>query len=146
MLAKPSLTLQRRLKASPQKVFEAFTDAAQLVRWFGPDFAPAVSAEADLRVGGKYRVTMRAKDGEIHQVSGVYREIVPDERLVFTWAWVTTPERESLVTIAIRPDNDGTLLRLTHAQFFDEEARDGHNRGWTGSLDNLERLLTENVM
>lgn len=145
MLTKPSLTIQRRFKASPQKVYQAFTDTAQLVRWFGPDFAPAESAEADLRIGGKYSILMRGKDGEEHRVSGVYREIVTNARLVFTWAWQSTPERKSLVTITIRPDGEGTLLQILHEQFFNEEARDGHDRGWTGSLGKLEHLLTENV-
>ena len=51
-------------------------------------------------------------DGEQHDVSGVYREIVPNEKLVFTWAWKSTPERESLVTVMFKPDGAGTMLTL----------------------------------
>ena len=65
----------------------------------------------------------------------------PDQRLVFTWAWRSTPERESLVSVALRPDGAATLLTLTHEQFFDQAARDGHERGWTGTLDKLERYV-----
>ena len=83
-------------------------------------------AETDVRVGGRYRIIMRTSDGEEHDVSGVYREVVPNEKLVFTWAWRSTPERESLVTVALKSDGDGTLLTLTHEQFFDEPARDRH--------------------
>ena len=76
-----------------------------------------------------------------HNVSGVYREIIPNEKLVFTWAWRTMPERESVVTILIKPDGDGTLLTLIHEQFFDEPARDRHREGWSGTLGKLEQLF-----
>jgi uncharacterized protein YndB with AHSA1/START domain len=75
-------------------------------------------------------------------VGGVYREVVPDTRLVFTWAWHSTPERESLVTVTLAASDGGTLLTLHQEQFFNQEARDGHERGWTGTLDKLERFLS----
>ena len=75
-------------------------------------------------------------------MSGVYREVVPNEKLVFTWAWRSTPERESLVTVSIKPDGAGSLLTLTHEQFFDEPARDRHEHGWIGCLNKLERYLS----
>ena len=93
------------------------------------------------KVGGRFRVRFRTANGEQHEVGGVYREVTPDQRLVFTWAWRSTPERESLVTVALRPDGAATLLTLTHEQFFDQAARDGHERGWTGTLDRLERYF-----
>jgi uncharacterized protein YndB with AHSA1/START domain len=134
LATKPSLTLKRRLNAAPEKVFAAWTDPKKIVKWFGPD-------AADVRVGGRYAVTFHTEDGEQHHVSGVYQEVVPDEKLVFTWAWRTMPERESLVTILIKPDGTGSLLTLIHEQFFDEPARDRHQEGWTGCLDKLERYL-----
>ena len=138
---KPSLTLKRRLNAAPETVYAAWTDPQRLTRWFGPDAGAVTRAETDVRVGGRFRVVFHTEDGEEHDVSGVYREVVPNERLVFTWAWRSTPERESLVTVALRPDGGGTSLTLTHEQFFDEEARDRHEFGWTGTLDKLERLF-----
>ncbi len=71
----------------------------------------------------------------------VYREFVPNEKLVFTWAWKSTPECKSLVTVLLKPDGDGTLLTLTHEQFFDEETRDRHQQGWGGALDKMEKLF-----
>lgn len=141
---KPSLTLKRRLNATPAKVYEAWTEPEKLACWFGPaeTVEGSVRADMDVRVGGRFRVSFNAVDGEYHQVGGVYREVVPNERLVFTWAWHTTPERESLVIITLKPDGDGTLLTLHHEQFFDQAARDGHERGWGGTLDKLERLFT----
>ena len=99
-----------------------------------------MNAEPDVRVGGRIAVVRAWTDSEYHEVGGVYREVVPNQKLVFTWAWRTTPERESLVTITLKPDGDGTLLTLIHEQFFDEAARDRHQHGWTGTLDKLETI------
>ena len=137
----PSLTIKRRLNAPPEKVYAAWIDPEKVLKWFGPDAGPVKQAEVDVRVGGRYAVTFHTEDGEQHHVSGVYREVVPKQKLVFTWAWRTTPERESLVTVLIKPDGDGSLLTLIHEQFFDEPARDRHREGWTGCLDKLERFL-----
>jgi uncharacterized protein YndB with AHSA1/START domain len=137
-ITKPSLTLKRRLNAPPAKVYEAWTDPEKLMRWFGPAQAETLRAETDVRVGGRFRIVMRGPDGEEHDVSGVYREVVASEKLVFTWAWRTTPERESLVTVMFKGDGGGTMLTLTHEQFFDEPARDRHRSGWSGTLDKLE--------
>ncbi len=78
--------------------------------------------------------------------AGVYKEVVPDEKLVFSWVWRTMPERESQVTLTFRPDDDGTVLILTHEQFFDEPARDRHHEGWSGCLERLERYLFEEAV
>ena len=138
---KPSLTLKRRLNAPPETVYAAWTDPKKLVHWFGPDQGPVTKAETDVRVGGRFHVVFQTEDGEEHDVSGIYREVVPNQKLQFTWAWRTMPERESLVTVIVRPDGDGSLLTLIHEQFFDEAARDRHNTGWTGALNKLERMF-----
>ena len=139
--AKPSLTVKRRYHAAPEKVFSAWTDPKKLGRWFCPVACEPVLAETDARVGGRYRIVVRAQSGEEHDVSGTFREVVPNRRLVFTWAWRTTPERESLVTVELKPDGDGTMLTLTHEQFFDEAARDRHQSGWSPILDRLSEVL-----
>ena len=138
---KPSLAIKRRLNAPPPTVYRAWTDPAQITRWFGPEQAEILRSEADARVGGRFHIVFRTAGGEEHGVGGEYRDVVPDQKLVFTWAWRSTPERESLVTIALKPDGEGTLLTLTHEQFFDEPARDRHRMGWTATLDKLERLF-----
>jgi uncharacterized protein YndB with AHSA1/START domain len=140
-VSKPSLSIKRRLKAPPAKVFAAWIDPEKVKRWMGPGESKALSAESDPRTGGRFRWVMESPEGEIHDVSGVYREVIPNEKLVFTWAWKSTPERESLVTVLLKPDGDGTLLTLTHEQFFDEDARDRHQNGWNSALDKMERLF-----
>ena len=143
LVTKPSLTFKRRLNAAPEKVYAAWTDPQKLIRWFGRvDAKPdTVRAEVDPRVGGRYRVNFNIESGEYFEVGGIYREVVPNQRLVFSWAWHSTPERESLVTLSLQPDGDGTLLTLHHEQLFDEAARDGHESGWIGTLDKLEKFI-----
>jgi uncharacterized protein YndB with AHSA1/START domain len=138
---KPSLTLKRRLKAPPAKVFAAWTDPEKVKRWMGPGETKAVFAEVDARAGGRYRWLMRSPEGGEHEVDGIYREVVANEKLVFTWAWKSSPEQESLVTVTFKPDGDGTLLTVTHEQFSNEDSRNQHQNGWTGALDKLERLF-----
>ena len=138
---KPSLTLKRRLNAAPEKVYAAWTNPRHLVKWFGPDSGPVTHAETDVRVGGGYRIEFSTEDGEQHSVSGVYREVEPNRKLAFTWAWITMPERASFITILIKPEGEGSILTLIHEQFADEAARDGHEKGWTGCLNKLAALL-----
>ncbi|MGH7343522.1 MAG: SRPBCC family protein [Candidatus Rokuibacteriota bacterium] len=78
--AEESVVVVRTVKAPPQQVFAAWTDAAQLQRWLAP------IAQADGRVGGHFRLEVQAADGA-HVVAGEYRELVPDQRLVMTWVY-----------------------------------------------------------
>ena len=138
----PSLSIVRKLDAGPAKVWRAITEPEMLKQWMAPSDAFKVPvAEADVRVGGRYHVVMNAPDGEVHDVSGVYREIVPNKKLVYTWAWKSTPERQSVVTIELRAAGSGTELTLRHEQFADTEARDHHQQGWMGCLARLEKAV-----
>jgi uncharacterized protein YndB with AHSA1/START domain len=95
-----------------------------------------------VRVGGRFRIVFGGPDGKAHECAGVYREVVPNRKLVFTWTWPnSTPERESLVTLTLRAVAGGTELLFLHEQFFDEAVRDGHKRGWTGALEKLGQFL-----
>jgi uncharacterized protein YndB with AHSA1/START domain len=140
---KPSLNLQRHYPVAPEKVWRAWTDPEALKRWWGPGGPEAVSVvQLDLRVGGRFRIVFGGPQGNEHEVQGVYKEVVPNRKLVFTWTWPrTTPERESLVTILFKPDGGGTELDFVHSQHFDESVRDGHQRGWSESFVKLERFL-----
>lgn len=140
---RPSLTLTRRFRARPEKVWAAWTDPEKLIGWFCTTKARpgSLRAELDVRVGGRYRISFEMESGEYSEVGGLYREVVPNAKLVFTWAWHSTPERESLVTVSIKPDGAGSLMLFTHEQFFDETARDNHAKGWNELFEQLEACL-----
>ncbi len=140
---KPSLTLSRHYPVGPEKVWRAWTDPEAVKKWWGPGPGePVAAAELDVRVGGKFRIVFGGADGKEHECAGVYKEVVPNRRLVFTWSWPrTTPERVSVVTITFKAVPNGTELVFTHEQLFDEKVRDDHKRGWSSCLDKLEAFL-----
>jgi len=119
-----------------------WTSPELLKKWFGPGDMRVPAADVDLRCGGKYRFEICNDDGEIHTTSGVYEEIVPNEKLVFSWKWADS-ELVTRVTVVLRslaPDKT-ELITLTHEGFTDVELRDKHNGGWSSCLDNLEAAV-----
>lgn len=139
---KPQLRLTRCYAVPPARVWRAWTDPQALSAWFGPGEPNSVTlAELDVRPGGRYRIRFHTQDGEEHEVSGIYEKVVAERRLVFSWAWRSTPERVSRVTLELRPVAEGTELDFRHERFFDAAARDGHQRGWTATLVKLEAWL-----
>ncbi|WP_198369227.1 SRPBCC family protein [Roseomonas rosulenta] len=133
----PSLTLVRRIKAPPASVFEAWTRPEILALWWGPHHTRVAEAEIDARAGGRFRIVLVEDTGPRHEVSGTYAELVPEQRLVFSWAWTNAPERVSRVTVAFRAIAEGTEVTVTHDRFADEGTATRHRRGWTESLDRL---------
>jgi uncharacterized protein YndB with AHSA1/START domain len=110
----------------------------------GPAGFSVADATADARNSGRYRIVMLSPEGNKHAVGGAYREYVLNEKLVFTWSWDAAPgetPHESLVTVLLKPDGSGTMLTLIHEKLFDEASRDGHEKGWIGSLDKLEKFV-----
>ena len=138
------LVIRRTYGAPVARVWDAWTKPEEMKRWMGPaDSTREPDITAELRVGGRYRIVMYTAAGETHRVSGAYRDIVPQRKLVYTWAWESTPERESLVTVEFHAKDGGTELLLTHERFFDRDARDRHGQGWGVCLDRLTGLLTQ---
>ena len=137
-----SVAIVRKLKASPRAVWRALTQPERLKRWMGPsnEFQVLV-AETEVRVGGGYHIVTKSPDGEEHDVSGVYREVETYRKLIFTWAWKTTPEGESLVTMELVAAGDGSELLLKHEGFADKESRDRHEKEWTRRMRRLVRML-----
>jgi uncharacterized protein YndB with AHSA1/START domain len=139
----PSVTIVRKIKASPAKVWAAITRPEQMLQWWGPDAGPTLKAEADVRPGGRFSIIFRLLNGDEHNPTGVYREVLPERKLAFTWEWPGMPERESLVTFLLKPLGSGTELTLIHEHLPDEEARESHEQGWCGLLDKLPIFLGE---
>jgi uncharacterized protein YndB with AHSA1/START domain len=137
-----ALSIARHYPVSPEKVWRAWTDPQALSRWFGPgDTSSVTQAELDVRVGGRYRIAFGTSDGQRHEVSGAYLEVEPPRKLSFSWAWQSTPERVSRVTIELVPAAGGCEMRFRHDRFFDQAARENHERGWSGALAKLDTLM-----
>lgn len=139
--ALPSVTIVRRIKASPSKVWAAITQPEQMIQWWGPDAGPTLDVVADVRPGGRFSVVFRLLSGEEHNPTGIYREVIPEQKLTFTWDLPGAEEPESLVTFLLKPVDGGTELTLRHEHLPDEAARESHEQGWSGLLDKLPRFL-----
>lgn len=149
------LQLTRVFDAPRELVFRAWTDEKQFAQWFGAAACGGAAlrkVKADARVGGKYRLQVQKPDGEFFTSVGVYREVKPPEKLVFTWQFekdgsgddfeeVEPPEM--LVTVEFKARGQQTELTLTHEKFASVESRDRHNDGWNRCLDSLGKFVAK---
>ncbi len=99
-------------------------------------------AELDVRVGGRFRIVMRGAHAD-YEHEGKYLEVVPPERLVFTWISKGTQNKSPLVTVELQERGNQTLLTLTHERLPDAEAASRHQQGWTSIVDKLQPHLTK---
>jgi uncharacterized protein YndB with AHSA1/START domain len=141
------LEMRRAIRTSREKAFQAWTDPGQLKQWFAvaEGFTTPI-AEVDLKVGGRYRLGMKAPgDSPLLIVGGVYQEILPPEKLVFTWQWESADpnEPETLVTVEFYEGEGFTEIVLKHELFKDLMQRNKHGEGWAGCLDRLQHLLEQ---
>jgi uncharacterized protein YndB with AHSA1/START domain len=139
--APPALELKRTYAAAPEKVFAAWADPARMSQWLKPSAEASVEVEADVRIGGRYRLRIVLPDGAEHISYGEYQEVAPPERLVFTWSWESGMAAGTLVTVSLRPVEGGTELTLRHERLETEELRQSHAMGWGGCLELLEGYL-----
>ncbi len=147
-----SLTVQLRrlLDASPERIWEAWTQPDLMVQWFSPMGMITSAAEADVQVGGRYRIHMARSPqgpppppqfGDVLVAEGVYQQVDHPRLLTFTWSWAGWGER-SLVRIELSRRGRQTELLLTHSRLADEESRAFHEKGWRSTLDKLRLSIT----
>ena len=134
---KPSVTLVRRIKAPAARVYAAWIDPAKVARWWAPAGVQVVVAEVDPRVGGAYRIRMLGPGGDALEAGGVYLELTPPERLVFSWALTPGSGRRSSVTVHIKADGPACELTLTHEGDADPDTWANRRVGWGQTLDRL---------
>jgi uncharacterized protein YndB with AHSA1/START domain len=142
------IIISRLFDASPDSVFEAWTDPEHLARWWGPEGFTNPVCEIDLRLGGTWRIVMRAPDGTEYPCGGVYLEIVASKRLVFTNIAVDnegTPVLDGLTSVTFEEEDGKTKLTLrTRAVALVPGAVEklaGMDTGWSMSLDRLVEEL-----
>jgi uncharacterized protein YndB with AHSA1/START domain len=143
------LEIKRVIRASRQRVFDAWCRPDFIRQWFAPGTMSMAHAEVDLRVGGGYQFQMnppaeggdeagRASRGT--RVSGTYTRVEPYDLLAFTWSGDCHPDGETLVTITFKDVEGGTELTLLHERFQSEASRGRHSEGWTSIVEKLQRF------
>ncbi len=137
-----TLTVRRVIRAEPKELFEAWTDAAQLVAWWGPRPVTCTEAQVDLRVGGRYRTGNRLPDGKILYIGGVFEIVEPPHLLVYTWQLEPAAGEPERVTVRFEARAGGTEVSITHERIGDAALRERHQGGWEGCLDSLAAYLT----
>jgi uncharacterized protein YndB with AHSA1/START domain len=145
------LIVRRTIRARPERVFSAWTDPAQLQRWWGPAQTECPVAEVDLRVGGRYRLANKFPDGSVWWITGTFEAITRPRLLIYSWelsAGEIAPggspppaQATERVTVRFEPKGDATDVVVTHERIADETARVSHEQGWLGCLDGLVEFL-----
>lgn len=137
-----SLSLTRRLPASPAEVFDAWLDPDSLREWMSPGEATVAEVEVDARPGGRFRIVMLGAWGRLEH-TGEYVELARPHRLIFTWCSDLTEGEETLVTLDLEARGEETDLTLTHERLPSVTARQRHGQGWASIALKLETYLRE---
>lgn len=139
-----TLEIIRFFDAPASLVFAAWTDRQHVIKWLAPIGFVVTHAEADVRPGGAWKSCMRSPQGEDLWVGGVYQQVIPDARLVFTHAWLDpqgNPRHTTLVEMLLEESDGKTRMTFRQGEFMSIESRDGHVGGWSESFDKLQALL-----
>jgi uncharacterized protein YndB with AHSA1/START domain len=125
-----------RIAASPETVFDFFTDPDKMIQWMGR------SAELDPRSGGTFRCDINGRD----VARGEYVELDRPNRVVFTWGWEgeepTIAPGGSTVEVLLVPDGEGTQLRLVHRDLPNPESAERHGQGWRHYTERLTAVAS----
>jgi uncharacterized protein YndB with AHSA1/START domain len=135
------LVVRKTIRATPERLFQAWTEPAQLRQWWGPEGVACVDPEVDLRVGGRYRIGNRLPDGKVLWIVGEFEVIEPPHRLTYTWQLEGMSNASERVTVRFEPRGEATEVIVTHERIPNETLRDQHQAGWVGCLDGLAEYL-----
>lgn len=131
----------------PERLFRAWTEPEEIVKWFGIRPHSVATAEIDLRVGGRWRFVLEEGGERSAQLEGAYLTIEPDRKLVFSWAYVvrfpdgrTEETAHSQVAVTFTPHGRATRVHLTHRSIEAAEGRIGVGRGWESSFASLRDI------
>jgi uncharacterized protein YndB with AHSA1/START domain len=139
-----TVEVSKVINAPVEKVFEAWTEPDQLSKWLRGKLATGTRAEQDVRIGGQYRIeNTTGCEGKPVVVTGTYKEIVPNKKLVFTWTHSSEdfPAKDTLVTVTFVAKGNSTEVIIKHTNFATQASAERHNMGWEACLENLAGLL-----
>jgi uncharacterized protein YndB with AHSA1/START domain len=136
------LTVTRVISAPCAMVFRAWTEPEQLAQWFGPAEVELRHLKAEIKIGGAFRIHFVSKKGD-HIATGDYQEIVPNQRLKFSWSWEHYAMPDSVVTVDFEDLGQTTRLTLVHEGLPDQEDADDHKKGWASMIEKFARLMEQ---
>ncbi len=149
-IAEHELSLSRIINAPPEKVFQAWADPEMLIQWWAPLPYQTSRAVIDMRPGGAFNTTMHAPTGEVYENLGVFLDVVPNQRLIFTDAfragWV--PGDRPFMTGYVTFEDAGNgatkyIARALHWTAEDKKTHEemGFEEGWNAAAEQMEALL-----
>ena len=137
------VVIERLYNAPVKLVWSIWTEPEFIKLWFGSDpHGTVLSADIDLSVGGKYKISFQDSNGSIHTAFGVYREIFRFSKLRYTWEWESETGHISEVIVEFIPKEEKTLSILTHANL-NPNSIHGYLDGWNGTLDKIVKKIIE---
>ncbi len=138
-----TVVVKKVVSASLEEVFEAFTDAEIMSKWFFPGEDMYAEVTNNPVVGGDYTLKMYAKNGDIYIHVGEYKEISPPDKLVFTWN--SDFVQNTLVTVTLAKSGRGTEVTISHELLPEGEMAENHREGWTGCLNRLSTTISAQI-
>lgn len=141
------LEMSRRFSASRERLFDAFSRFESMSLWFGPHGCHVSEGHLDFVVGGRYRMVIQSEENESTAVGGVFKEVIPPAKLVFSWQWeprgdLCSDEMEvTLEFIELGPD--ASELHLRQILVPDKDTTEHHGWGWTETFERLAEVVEE---
>lgn len=139
-----SLRITKLIAATPEQVFEAWTNPDIMAKWSAPEGINQIDCTSSLEVGGSYEIVMTNDEGLLHTAFGSYLEIDRPNRLVYTWDWreeAFKMDVDTVITVEFNALGDSTEVIMTHDLFPNREMSEAHEQGWSSCLNRLERLF-----
>ncbi len=134
-----------RIPAPPEHVFGAFVDPDKAAKWYCSEEMVPEEIVTDVRVGGRYKATMRILN-ETFAITGEFKEVIPNQKLVFTQVWHDLLMHETLTTVLFRPRDGETDVLVTQENFKNEDDADVQRTYWTNALKGLAIKVAEGVI
>ena len=136
------LTARRTIRASQERLFDAWTQPDQLMRWWGPTGVACIAAEVDLRVGGQYRIGNRLPNNDVLWIDGEFELIDRPKELIYSWRIGPASQPAERVRVRFMLQGSMTEVIIEHERIPTAEIRDQHQHGWVGCLDGLAKYLS----
>jgi uncharacterized protein YndB with AHSA1/START domain len=138
----PELVITRVFDAPRELVWRAWSEREHATQW-GPRGFTTPEREMDLRPGGAWHARMISPDGKEYRQHGTVLDVVPLERLVFTFVWDASPEEEMLITVTLADRGERTEMTFRQTGFHTVASRDGHEGGWNEAFDALAEVVRQ---